>query len=348
MTSHQGGPDRPPVWKIVRSVLLTFATLCLGWFAMQGIFMLTGRPPEILGYLLSIIMAILIAGFGGIIWARITGHSPGDSRQIGEELLSALNRISHGDFSVRLTPSGDGPLREVVDSVNTMASELGTMEQKRQEFISNVSHEIQSPLTSISGFAALLREDGLDTQTRQHYVDVITAESERLSTLSGNLLRLSALDDDVSLHLGRYRLDEQLRSVVVMLEPQWADKQITIEVRADRVDIDADQEMLSLVWINLISNAIKYTPVAGHVTVTLTQDRSHTRCEVADTGIGISDTDLPHVFERFFRADKSRTGQGNGLGLALAKRIVEVHRGRIDIASHPGLGTTLTVLLPID
>jgi len=345
-SEHQGGPDRPTPWHVVRTIVTVFVCLSLGWLAAQGIFMLTGRPPEILAYLIAIILSVLIAGFGAITLAKITGRPPGDSRLRGEELLSALDRISRGDFSVRLDPTPDGPLREVVESVNKMAADLGTMEQNRQEFISNVSHEIQSPLTSISGFATLLREDGLDPAKRRHYVDVITAESERLSTLSGNLLRLSALDDDVTLNLTRFWLDEQLRSVIVMLEPQWSAKQITVEVNADPVEIDADQEMLSLVWINIINNAIKYTPASGRITVTLTHENQYARIQVTDTGIGISPEDLPHVFERFFRADKARSGQGNGLGLSLAKRIAEVHSAHIDVSSQVGKGTTMTVLIP--
>ena len=375
--SSPGGPDRPTVWKILRVIITFFTALIAGWFAAQGILLLTGKPPELVQYLLAIILSIVISGVVAIILTKITGRPPGDP-QMGEELLAALDKISRGDFSVRLAPYGDGPLRELAESVNSMAVGLGTMEQKRQEFISNVSHEIQSPLTSISGFAALLRDDGLDPATRRHYIDVIISESRRLSTLSDNLLRLSALDDEAALESSIYRLDEQLRDVVVMLEPQWSGKHMSVEVDATPVEIEADKQMLSLVWINIINNAIKYTPDGGGICVHLTAETSGTgiheipgteateqaagttgtvetaeagdnwvRCEVTDTGMGIADADLPHIFERFFRADKARSGEGNGLGLALAKRIVDLHCGSIDVTSHIARGTTMTVLLPL-
>jgi len=342
----RGGPDRPTVWKILRVTVTFFTALIAGWFAAQGIVLLIGKPPALVQYLLAIILSIIISGVVAIILTKITGRPPGDP-QMGEELLAALDRISRGDFSVRLKPYSDGPLRELAESVNLMAAGLGTMEQKRQEFISNVSHEIQSPLTSISGFASLLREDGLDPVTRRHYVDVIVSESKRLSKLSDNLLRLSALDDEVALDGKTYRLDEQLRDVVVMLEPQWSGKRISVEVNADPIEIEADEEMLSLVWINVVNNAIKYTEAGGRIRVGLCQDGEFAQCEVSDTGIGISEADLPHVFERFFRADKARSGEGNGLGLALAKRIVEVCSGGIAVASEVGAGTTMTVRLPV-
>jgi len=350
----QGGPDRPTVWKILRVIVTFFTALIAGWFAAQGIVLLIGKPPALVQYLLAIILSILISGVVAIILTKITGRPPGDP-QMGLELMSALDRISHGDFSVRLKPYSDGPLTELAESVNAMAIGLGTMEQKRQEFISNVSHEIQSPLTSINGFASLLRDEGLDPAIHRHYVDVIISESKRLSKLSDNLLRLSALDD-VELTITTYRLDEQLRDVVVLLEPQWSDKGISVEVNAVPLEIEADKEMLSMVWINLVNNAIKYSLPNGHISVDLTviadttQDGTsadYARCEISDTGIGIDAADLPRIFERFFRADKARSGEGNGLGLALVKRIIEVHSGRIDAASEIGVGTSMTVLLPV-
>ena len=356
----QPGPQPAP-WKILRVIITFFTAIIAGWFAAQGIVVLTGKPSALVQYLLAIILSILISGVVAIILTKITGRPPGDP-QLGEELMAALDKISRGDFSVRLKPYSDGPLTELAESVNSMAVGLGTMEQKRQEFISNVSHEIQSPLTSINGFASLLRDSDLDPVTRRHYVDVIISESKRLSKLSDNLLRLSALDD-VALTKTTYRLDEQLRDVVVMLEPQWSDKHISVEMNADPIEIEADKEMLSMVWINLINNAIKYSttpgehsPTGGRIFVGLTRVATQTeegtyadyaRCEISDTGIGISQADLPHIFERFFRADKARSGEGNGLGLALAKRIIEVHSGRIDVTSEVGAGTSMTVLLPI-
>ena len=336
---------REAMWISVKSILIGLVTLSAGWWGLQAIFLVTWRPPAFVTYLLATVLSVVL----GLSVAAIVGiksqRSQTDPRTIGKELLRAMDQISHGDFSARISPVANGPFWELVDSVNKMANQLGTMEQQRQEFISNVSHEIQSPLTSISGFTSLLRDDDLDPSTRHHYVDVIATEAKRLSTLSDNLLRLMALED-VELDRRAYRLDDQLRSVVATLEPQWSAKAIHLEILAEPTQVDADEEMMSLVWTNLVTNAIKYTPDGGRITVTITKALDHVLCTVSDTGIGIAESDLPHIFERFFRVDKSRSGEGNGLGLALAKRIVEVHSGKIDVSSHLDSGTTMSVRIP--
>jgi signal transduction histidine kinase len=242
-----------------------------------------------------------------------------------------------------------------------MARELGTMEGQRQEFISNVSHEIQSPLTSIIGFADLLKNPRLSEQQRLHYLSIIETESRRLSRLSDNLLRLSALNsDDSTLERSRFALDEQLRSVIVMLEPQWSARQQTLTMDVEKLEITADRELLEQVWINLLHNALKFTPKGGTIAVRLTHDvdgdgatgagdsRPLIICAITDTGDGIAPGDLPHIFERFYRADRARDRAlgGNGLGLPLAKRIVELHGGAITVKSDPGKGATFSVYLP--
>lgn len=264
------------------------------------------------------------------------------------ELLDALDRISHGDFNVNLTAGGRGPMPDVIESVNQMAKQLGDLEQQRQDFISSVSHEIQSPLTSISGFAALLQDNDLPPDKRQHYLDVIQAEAERVSSLGDNLLRLSALEEGATLVKRRYRLDEQLRGVILGLEPQWSAKKQQVELDAANVIIDADEDMLRQAWTNLVHNAIKYTPPGGTIRVHLSAavDGKGSTCQVSDTGIGIDGVDLPHIFERFYRADKSRAGGGNGLGLPLARKIIELHGGVVSVTSQLGVGSVLTVRLP--
>jgi signal transduction histidine kinase len=337
------------VWYVqLGNLLLTVLALAAGWWVAQWVFSLTGRPPELVVFLASVGFTILIAGTTAFVFARVTGRPNEDPSRIWDELGDAMDRIARGDFSVRLTSPRGGVLADVVASVNNMAAGLGSVEQQRQEFISNVSHEIQSPLTSIAGFAELLRDGGLDDATRQHYLDVICAEATRLSKLSDNLLRLSTLDSTDDVERSRVRVDEQVRAVVLMLEPQWSAKRLEVELATVPVEIEADADMLRQVWINLVSNAIKYTPEAGgvHVSVRATSDAC--RVDVADTGIGIAAGDLPRVFERFFRADKARSGEGNGLGLSLVKRVVELHGGTVAATSELGSGSTFTVTLPLN
>lgn len=349
MTGPDARPPRPRLtWPDVARMLLStvavLVALTVGWFEAQALFLLTGQPPALVGYLIAVVLAILTTWLVVNVVARLQGRELGDRAMLAD-MVFALERISQGDFDVRITGGGRGPYGEVVESVNKLAGDLGTLEQQRQDFVSNVSHEIHSPLTSISGFAGLLRDPGLAEPTRQHYLDVITAECRRLSTLSDNLLRLSALDDTV-LARARFRLDEQLRDVILTLEPQWTAKELSVELEAGPSEVTADADLLRQVWVNLVHNAVKFTPPGGRIRVNLRADETGAQVEVTDTGIGIAAADQPHVFERFYRADKARGVGGNGLGLALAKRIVDLHDGRITVSSIPGQSTTFTVQLP--
>jgi two-component system, OmpR family, phosphate regulon sensor histidine kinase PhoR len=361
--SEQGGARRPiasrapnrgergrqgnqQVWYIqLRNLVLTVLALAAGWWITEAVFSFTGHPPALAAYLISIAVTILLAGSTAFIGGRLTGRQNDDPSRVWTDLGDALDRIARGDFSVRVQQPRSGMLTELVESVNNMAAGLGSVEQQRQEFISNVSHEIQSPLTSIAGFADLLRDGDLDDATRAHYLDVIRAETSRLSKLSDNLLRLSSLDSSDDVSRSAVRVDEQVRRVVLMLEPQWSAKDQQIEVATVPVEVQADADMLQQVWINLLSNAIKYTPEAGSVRVRVELVGDACRVEVADTGIGIAAGDLPRVFERFFRADKARSGEGNGLGLSLVKRVVELHGGSVTATSRPESGSTFSVSL---
>jgi two-component system, OmpR family, phosphate regulon sensor histidine kinase PhoR len=340
--------NRPVGWRRVAggfaAIALIVAAFSLGWLLAESLFLFTGRPPAFAGYFVAVFFGLGSAGLSSAIFSKLRGRRLGEG--IFDDLRDVLERVSQGDFDVQLKSDGLGPYGEVVETVNRMARELGSLEQQRQDFVSNVSHEIQSPLTSISGFAGLLRDPALDDATRQHYLDIISAECERLSGLSDKLLRLAALDD-TTLSRSSFRLDDQLRDVILMLEPHWSGKGVSVELDAVPALVDADLELLRQVWVNLIQNAVKFTPSGGHVQVQVAADPSGGyTVEVTDTGSGIAASDQPHVFERFYRADKARSAGGQGLGLALAKRIADLHEGRIVVSSTPGSGATFTTHLP--
>ncbi|MDR1767953.1 MAG: HAMP domain-containing histidine kinase [Propionibacteriaceae bacterium] len=301
------------LWQPALVVAALAAVLTVGWFAAEALFAVTGRPPALAAYLLAGLIGFLLLATVSFVFARATKRYRNPPEFLGEEIAAALDRIARGDFSVRLPPTTQGPLWELTASVNQMAEQLGTLEAQRQEFVSNVSHEIQSPLTSIGGFAELLRSPGLDEAKRLHYLDVIAAEVKRLSKLSDNLLRLTWLDRDDALTTHPYPLDEQLRGVVRTLEPQAAAKSVALSLDAQPVAVDADEDLLGQVWTNLVQNAVKFTGQGGHVSVSLDRDQAMARVRVADDGIGIAADELPHVFERFYRADKARSVGGNGL-----------------------------------
>ncbi|MUG88917.1 HAMP domain-containing protein [Paenibacillus timonensis] len=265
-------------------------------------------------------------------------------------IIDGIRRIAKGDFTVRL--EGFEKLREfetIVNSINEMAGALGQMETMRQDFISNVSHEIQSPLTSIRGFARALRRPDLSPEKRNHYLEIIESESRRLSQMSDNLLKLSSLEADRgSLQTNRFRLDRQLQNVVLACEPQWLAKNIQIQLDVSKLEVEGAEDLLSQVWMNLLHNGIKFTPEGGEIGVSLMTQEDKAVVTVTDNGIGISEPDLVHIFERFYKADKSRTRSsgGSGLGLSIVKKIVDIHEGEISVASEFGKGTSFRVAIP--
>lgn len=268
------------------------------------------------------------------------------------ELMDALESISKGDFSVRLNHKlkEDEPFARLVKGVNDMALNLEQTEDMRQEFISNVSHEFQSPLASIKGFTYVLKSDELTPEERKHFLTIIETETMRLSRLSENLLKLAALEaHSVKFEPEPYRLDKHLRTIILNCEPQWREKNINMDVFLDSITVTADEDMMSQVWINLIHNSIKFTPEDGSIRVVLHQRGNTVECTISDTGIGIDEDAQKHVFERFYKADKSRdrAKKGSGLGLAIVKKIVVMHGGQITVQSEPGAGTVFTVSLPV-
>jgi two-component system, OmpR family, phosphate regulon sensor histidine kinase PhoR len=274
------------------------------------------------------------------------------------ELIDAMKRISTGDYRINLdlgyarqeTKHQKNPFVKLVNSVNDMAANLQAMEAMRQEFISNVSHEIGSPLTSIIGFARALKNGGLPKEQRERYLDIIETECVRLSRLSDNLLKLAILDSEAHvIQPSAYRLDRQLRTLILANEPQWQAKQLDVDFEAEAFEITADESLMSQVWVNLLHNAMKFTPDGGRIRVTLVREGEQAVVRIADSGCGIAEEDLPRIFERFYKADQSRTSStgGSGLGLSIVNTIIGMHRGDIAASSKLGEGTEFTVRMPL-
>ena len=338
------------------SLFLVFTALIVffaaGYGLMSLIYRWTGTPPDFWTHILSGLMGIVLFwGLATIARLLITRFSKGGRQHqaIHNQLLNAMTSIAQGDFDVYVNTQDVFLNDDIARGINKIAKELGSMEQLRQDFISNVSHEIQSPLTSIRGFAALLKNDALTAEQKNHYLDIIEAESKRLSSLSDNLLKLSALETGSEpLSIKEYRLDRQLEKIALMLEPQWRGKNITMEAELEKLTIQSDEDLLSQVWVNLLHNAIKFTPEGGVIRIILKVGNNEACCQIVDTGIGIASEDMVHIFERFYKVDKTRDRAlgGNGLGLSLAKKIVELHGGHIIPQSTLGKGSTFTVELP--
>ena len=335
--------------------LLLFAGVMIAtFFLTQWLYQSIGHaPPPFLAQLVNSLLGLVLYALLASAVARWAGRGqPPGRRQMGamEPNFAALEQIAKGDFQVRLPSSFRANLfaHELAKSVNHMALELNQMEQVRQEFIADVSHEIQSPLTSIRGFAQVLHDEQLSASDRLHYLTIIEAESLRLSRMTDNMLKLAALEvEDVQGQRRVYRLDRQIRALILACEPQWLTKCIDVEVDLEELEILGNEDLLGQVWSNLLHNSIKFTLPQGHIVVEAQRQGDVIECRVADTGVGIDPEAQSHVFERFYKADQSRSNSGSGLGLAIARRIVELHHGQIGIHSEPGMGTAVTVTLPV-
>ncbi|NUU76813.1 sensor histidine kinase [Paenibacillus xylanilyticus] len=267
-----------------------------------------------------------------------------------KKLTRATKRIAAGDFNVKLNIKQTGELGTLARSFEEMMQDLQQLEQMRREFVTNVSHEVQSPLTSISGYAQALKQVNLSEHERSKYLEIIIAEAKRMSKMSDNLLKLSMLESQSQQpRLSTLSLDEQIRRVIVTLQPQWSARSIHFELDLQAVKVVADHDQLNQVWTNILSNGIKFSRDEGVIRVSLEQDVKNVIVRISDSGIGIPLEDQKRIFERFFKADRShsRKYDGSGMGLAIVKQIISLHQGDIRVESEPDQGTTFIVTLPI-
>lgn len=337
-------------------VVIAFGAL---FASLTGAFFITSYLYRVFDYYPQGLFEQLITFAVGLLIMAIAGRIMGKfsvSKRIflWQSIITALKQMSKGNFNIKIelqsSVRSEGRVRELIYNINHMADELGQLEQIRQEFISNVSHEIQSPLTSITGFVQALKSDNLPNEKRLHYLDIIETESSRLSKLSNNLMKLTTLESNQHpFPPNPFRLDTQLRNVVLSVEPQWMKKEIHLDISLEHMTIIAVEDLLSQVWWNLLNNAIKFTPEQGTVRITLKSLNGNAVVSITDSGIGISDTDQERIFERFYKVDKSRNRvtEGSGLGLAIVKKILDMHQGTIKVESKPTLGTTFIVQLPL-
>ena len=265
------------------------------------------------------------------------------------QITAAAKKITQGDFSVRIPPvrrtDYEDGFNQIIDCFNQMAEELSGTETLRTDFIANVSHELKTPLSVMQNYGTLLQQPGLPEERRIEYARSITAASRRLADLISNILKLNKLENQQILPVKEsYDLGEQLCECLLGFEEVWEKKGIEIETDLeDGIVVETDREMMSLVWNNLFSNAIKFTDEGGRVSLRLFGEDEMAVVQVSDTGCGISPKVGERIFDKFYQGDSSHSVQGNGLGLALVKRIVDIVEGDIAVESEVGKGSTFTV-----
>lgn len=264
-----------------------------------------------------------------------------------EQISKASRQVAAGDFTPEISYHGEfEELDNTFQNFNRMVKELNSVEIMRNDFITDVSHEFKTPLAAISGYATLLQDSELAEEERSDYIRKIFFNIEKLNDLTENILRLSKMEHQQFLeHPVRFRLDEQIREAIVLLEPKWSAKNMNLDLELPEVVFTGHSSLLFQVWTNLIGNAVKYTDEGGTVGVTLKETRECVSVEVRDTGIGMSEETKRHIFDKFYQGDTSRKSQGNGLGLSICMEIIKKCGGEIKVDSTLGTGSAFLVKL---
>ena len=264
-----------------------------------------------------------------------------------KKLRSAMDRVADGDFSVRLEDkSSSKEIMEIYTGFNLMAHELSGTEILQTDFVSNVSHEFKTPINAIEGYSTLLQDSENLTDDQREYVDKILFNTRRLSSLVGSILLLSKLENQqIPTNRKSYRLDEQIRQSIVAQEPRWSEKNIEFDAELDRVEYLGNEPMMHHVWDNLLSNAVKFSPEGGVIKLRLTKKLKRLIFTIEDQGPGLTEDALSHLFDKFYQADTSHKQEGNGLGLALVKRILTIEGGQVTAENLPEGGCRFTVTL---
>ena len=265
-----------------------------------------------------------------------------------KQLINATRSIAKGDFTVRVEESSvNNELGELMKSFNVMAEELGSTELFRRDFINSFSHEFRTPIVSIRGFARQLKKSDLTDEQRSEYTDIIINESDRLTNMASNILTLTRLENQqIITDISTFRLDEQIRACILLLEKEWNKKNINLDIELEEVQFTSNEEMLAQVWLNLFSNAIKFSREGGDIRVYCGRMGKNVRVEIEDHGVGMDAETKKHIFEQFYQGAGSRATAGNGLGLTIAKRIVELAGGEINVESEINRGALFIVTLP--
>jgi signal transduction histidine kinase len=290
-----------------------------------------------------VIMMYIIPSFSAVITAVLiyVNHR---TLTITNRLVDGLNAIADGDYNVHIKYTKLDSFTAVYENFNKMAEELKSVKTLREDFVHDFSHEFKTPIASINGFANLLLDGGLSEEEQKQILHIIADQSARLSKLSESTLLLSRVENQQFIgDKTTYRLDTQLKDCVIMLEPSWEKKKININLNLIPIEYYGNETLLQQVWINILNNAIKFTPDGGEINVSATREGGKIEVKIADNGVGISESDLPKIFDKYFRSKQS--AEGNGLGLPICKRIVDLSGGEISVTSTLGEGTTFIVRL---
>lgn len=295
----------------------------------------------------STVLALgMLVIMGSVVGVTATLFSRRFNRMVSG-LTRGLRAVADGDFSQRLEPEEGGPLQPAYEDFNKMSKELQSIQTLRADFINHFSHEFKTPITAVSGFAELLQEPGLTEEERSQYLQIIAEEAHRLANLANSTLLMSRLESQHSIpEKEPFSLDEQIKRCTILLSSAWEKKRIAFSADLEPVSYVGNEELMRHVWINLLNNAIKFTPEGGEVSITLQCSPEQIQVQISDTGIGMSPEMISHIFDQYYQGEPNHTEKGLGLGLSIVHRIVELCGGQIQVDSIPDQGSVFTVLLP--
>lgn len=331
---------------LLLACIISFSIVCTGMS-----FFYHGQYTHSVVLILCLIACILTLVIGAIFIRLILRHFVRSILMVSE----GVQKVATGDFSVQIAARKNqegrivfrNEIDELSENFNRMAEELNGMDYMRKDFMSSVSHEIKTPIASITGFTEILLDGGLTQEEQQEYLEFVYQETMRLSRLSENMLHMSRLDyQEIVKKEDRVRLDEQLRKAVILVQERWSTNLNEFDLSLEKVFLQTNADMLFQVWINLIDNAIKYSPERSSVHIQMELLEDTIQVIIRDEGCGIEEEKLERIYERFYQCDESHKKQGNGLGLPIVRRILELLGGTIQCSSVLGSGTTMTVTLP--
>ncbi len=327
---------------VLMIITLTIALSLMAMLYYGGVFGDGQQQPPVSPVLLVILLVLVSAIIGCVLAVALYSLTFREFTQFEQ----AMNRVAKGDFSVTLPVSDESYMHDLNNAFNAMVRSLQSIETLKTDFISDFSHEFKTPITSICGFAKLLKNPNVAEEDKQEYINIIISESTRLSQLAQNTLSMSKLDNsDGAIERRVYSLDEQLRHCAIIFQAETERRHIDISVIGDDAEYYGNEELMQQMWINLIGNAVKFTPEGGSIDIAV-KGGDPVTVSVRDTGCGMDEETKAHIFDKFYQGDKSRSSAGNGLGLAIVRKIVQLSGGSIDVVSAPGQGSTFTVTLP--
>lgn len=335
---------------IFRLILLVFSMVILSYVFLGGLLFFLfhfegyeitpsrgGLPP-----FLSLIFIVLLCLFLVLIFVIYVSRR--FLRPIGV-LQKGMNEVKNGNFNIKIKNIYENEAKDLIDNFNLMVGELRKSETLKSDFVSNVSHEFKTPLSSIQGYATLLQDETLSNEDREKYVKYIIEATKKLNVLVSNILKISKIDNqNIIIEPISFSLDEQIRESILSLEKEWVEKNIDLDIELEGIYIKTDKALLSNVWNNLIGNAIKYSNQNGKIEIKSYKENNEIKVIIKDYGIGIKEENLPYIFNKFYQVDTSHASEGNGLGLALVKGIIDLIGARIEVNSKENEGSEFIVI----